>query len=131
MTEVRLTKAFRVFPDRPLVKPGTPVDVDEATYQRLVGLGLVDAPEVTGGSDDAPPVGDDEEASSTPDGEDAPKEEPKTTSMPTAEYPPLPDRTATVAVWKEYARANGIKLTGLSKRAEIIGFVEKVAGRGE
>ncbi|QQB45293.1 hypothetical protein I6I10_07020 [Corynebacterium glucuronolyticum] len=77
------------------------------------------------------PSGDDEEASSTPDGEDAPKEDPKTTSMPTAEYPPLPDRTATVAVWKEYARANGIKLTGLSKRAEIIGFVEKVAGRGE
>ena len=40
-------------------------------------------------------------------------------------FPELPHKTAPVGEWKEYARQNGIKLAGLTKRNEIMGFVTK------
>ena len=56
--------------------------------------------------------------------------EPETVEEPTAApsgaYPPLPKRTEPVARWKEYARTNGIKLTGLTRRNEIMGYINKV-----
>lgn len=44
---------------------------------------------------------------------------------PKGGFPALPNKTAPVGEWKEYARQNGIKLTGLTKRNEIMGFVTK------
>ena len=41
-------------------------------------------------------------------------------------YPPLPKKTAPLSEWKDYARVNDIKLTGLTKKPEIVGFITKV-----
>ena len=43
-------------------------------------------------------------------------------------YPALPKKSASVNVWREYARSNDIDIRGLSDAAEIKGHIMKVVG---
>lgn len=118
MREVVLTKSVRLAAGRPMSLAGQTVSVDDATYARLEQLGAIasDAP-----AEEAPSV--------EPTVEDQEPEAPapaEPTSKPTARVP-LPEKTAPLAEWREYARLNGISLTGLTKKNEIIGFVTKAA----
>lgn len=115
MREVVLTKSVRLAADRPIARAGQMVSVDDATYTRLEQLGVI-AP-----GDVVEPESDDHEQETTGEDQELEPEVP-------APRVPLPEKTAPVAEWREYARLNGIKLTGLTKRNEIIGFVTKAAG---
>ena len=42
-------------------------------------------------------------------------------------FGPLPKKTASVNVWREYARENEIDVRGLSEKSELIGHITKVA----
>lgn len=118
MPEVRIVKPFRVSSAEPMRMPGEIVDVDEAMLVNLVRLGIVEDPESLGENAEplAPAVGEPD------DGADLVVDEPAVKSQ----YPRLPEKTAPVAEWREYARINEISLTGVSKRNEIIGYVTRV-----
>ncbi|WP_408920869.1 hypothetical protein [Corynebacterium marquesiae] len=118
MKQVRLAKAARYPLGSTVVhRSGEVIDVEDKDFDALVELGVV-ATEPTGPSD-SETVEDSEEPG-----------EPEAPSAPsTTGYPALPKKTAPVAEWKEYARRNGIKLTGLTKRNEIMGFVTKTVNQ--
>lgn len=113
MPKVVLAKAVRFpFDSSSVHRSGTTLEVSDAEEKRLRELGVL-VEEV------AAPVAD----------EPAPKPaKPKkpVAKATAASYPTIPDPTAPVAEWKEYARVNDIKLTGLSKKNEIVGYVTKV-----
>ena len=118
MKQVRLAKAARYPLNSTVVhRSGEVIDVEDKDFDALVELGVV-ATEPT------------EPLSSKP------AEEPEVSPVPEivsevqeSGYPKLPKKTAPVAEWKEYARRNGIKLTGLTKRNEIMGFVTKTVNQ--
>ncbi|WP_165164915.1 hypothetical protein [Corynebacterium qintianiae] len=113
MPKVTLGKATRYpFGSKQVHRSGTVLDVtiEDEQIMRERGL-LVDVPQ---------PATVVLEPEPEPQQEDAPAA-PSTSGT----FPQLPKKTAPVAEWKEYARRNGIKLTGLSKRNEIMGFVTK------
>ncbi|WP_068802072.1 hypothetical protein [Corynebacterium phoceense] len=124
MREVVLTKSVRLAADRPIARAGQMVSVDDATYTRLEQLGAI-AP-----GDVVEPESDDHEQETTGEDQELEPEVPAPAEPTVKPAPrvPLPEKTAPVAEWREYARLNGIKLTGLTKRNEIIGFVTKAAG---
>lgn len=118
MKQVRLAKATRYPLDSTVVhRSGEVIEVEDKDFDALVELGVV-ATEPT-----EPPVS---EAVEEPE---APPVEETVSVVQESGYPALPKKTAPVAEWKEYARRNGIKLTGLTKRNEIMGFVTKTVNQ--
>lgn len=112
MPKVTLAKAVR-YPlgSSNVHRSGTILDVTEAEEKRLRELGVLAEAAA------APAKVEDKK----------PKPEPVAAAPAAASgYPPLPKKTEPVAAWKEYARTNNIKLTGLTKRNEIIGYLTKV-----
>ena len=115
MKRVRLAKAARYPLGSTVVhRSGEVIEVEDKDFDALVELGVVAT----------------EPLSSKP------VEEPEVSPVPEivsevqeSGYPALPKKTAPVAEWKEYARRNGIKLTGLTKRNEIMGFVTKTVNQ--
>lgn len=107
MKQVRLAKAARYPLGSAIVhRSGDVIDVEDNDVAKLRELGVL-ADEAKVPADPAPGV------------------EPVEETEPASGYPELPKKTAPVAEWKEYARRNKIKLTGLTKRNEIMGFVTK------
>lgn len=114
MPQVLLAKAVRYPFDSTVVHArGETIEVDAADVEVLRERGIIAAPE---SATEVKP------AAETPA---ATEPEPGTAAPSADKYPALPPKTAPVAEWKEYARVNDIKLTGLTKRNEIIGFVTK------
>lgn len=123
MSEFRVVKPFRVSATHPMHLPGSVVDsgdFDDAFFDKLIGLGIVEDSSaiVSGDTDDEP---EDDDSSESVDAVDEPVEEPKSSG-----YPKLPRKAAPVAEWEEYARRNEIKLTGLKTRNAKIGYITKV-----
>lgn len=115
MPKVTLTKAARYPLGSSIVhRSGTVLDVDEADMNSLRELGVI----ALLGETKPEPV---KEKAPSPEQDETPAQEQLSSG-----YPQLPKKTAPVAEWKEYARKNDIKLAGLSKRNEIIGFVTKM-----
>lgn len=113
MKQVRLAKATRYPLGSAVVhRTGDVIDVEDDDVAKLRELGVL-ADEAKAPAEPAPVV------------EPAEETEPDTEAEPVSSYPELPKKTAPVAEWKEYARRNKIKLTGLTKRNEIMGFVIK------
>lgn len=118
MKQVRLAKAARYPLGSTVVhRSGEVIEVEDKDFDALVSLGVV-ATETTGPS-----------ASETVEDSEEPGEPEAPSAPSTTGYPALPKKTAPVAEWKEYARRNGIKLTGLTKRNEIMGFVTKTVNQ--
>ena len=118
MKQVRLAKAARYPLNSTVVhRSGEVIEVEDKDFDALVELGVV----VTEPSE--PPV------SETVEESEAPSAPETALTVPESGYPALPKKTAPVAEWKEYARRNGIKLTGLTKRNEIMGFVTKTVNQ--
>lgn len=118
MKQVRLAKATRYPLNSTVVhRSGEVIDVEDKDFDALVELGVV----ATEPSE--PPVSETVEESAEPPVEET------VSVVPESDYPALPKKTAPVAEWKEYARRNGIKLTGLTKRNEIMGFVTKTVNQ--
>lgn len=115
MPKVTLLKAAR-FPlgSRQVHPSGTVLDVSDADAKALLERSLI--------AEESEPEPAPEPEAGKPEPE--PEKEPEPGQVSTA-YGPLPAKTAPVAIWKEYARSNGIKLTGLTKRNEIMGFITK------
>lgn len=120
MPQITLTKAaFYPLDSRVIHPSGTVLDVTEEDAAVLRERGVV-ADEATAAP--AAPV--------EPAPEPEPAVEPEAPAKTSGgKYPPLPAKTAPVARWREYAKDNNIKLTGLTKRNEIMGYVIKVAGQ--
>lgn len=117
MPQIVLKKAAFYPLDSRVVHPsGTVLEVTEEDASVLRERGVV--------ADDAPAQEPSKPVAEEPEPEPEPVEEPETS--PSGAYPPLPKRTEPVARWKEYARTNGIKLTGLTRRNEIMGYIIKV-----
>ena len=115
MPQIVLKKAAFYPLDSRVVHPsGTVLEVTEEEAEVLRERGVVADDEVV--EEKPEPVAEEPEPE--------PVEEPEAT--PAGGYPPLPKRTEPVARWKEYARTNGIKLTGLTRRNEIMGYIIKV-----
>lgn len=116
MPQVLLAKATRYPLGSAIVhRSGSIIEVDAADLDQLREMGVVADPTHT----EAPaPVAVEVEpvAEKTL--------EPDATSD--GDYPPLPKKTAPLSEWKEYARVNDIKLTGLTKKPEIVGYITKV-----
>lgn len=116
MQQVRLAKAIRYPLGSAVVhRSGEVIDVDDADLETLRDMGVIAS-----------------EKPATPTVEPVKKPAPEPVEEPSAPvsgYPPLPAKTAPVAEWKEYARRNNIKLTGLTKRNEIMGFVTKTVNQ--
>ena len=113
MKQVRLAKATRYPLGSAIVhRSGDVIDVEDDDVAKLRELGVL--------ADEAKAPAELAAAS-----EPAEKPEPVAEVEPVSGYPALPKKTAPVAEWKEYARRNKIKLTGLTKRNEIMGFVTK------
>lgn len=113
MKQVRLAKAARYPIGSAIVhRTGDVIDVEDDDVAKLRELGVL-ADEANEPAESAQVVRPGTEA------------EPDTESEPVSGYPALPKKTAPVAEWKEYARRNKIRLTGLTKRNEIMGFVTK------
>lgn len=110
MQKVTLRKAVRYpFDSSNVHRSGTVLEVSDADAQRLRDLGVLDDGEAV---EPAP---------------EKPKKKPEHVEQAAvASYPPIPNPTAPAAEWKEYARVNNIKLTGLTKKNEIVGYVTKV-----
>lgn len=73
-------------------------------------------------------VADDEPAPTTPAPEPAPVPEPAREPVRQQRYTPLPEKTAPVARWREWAKQNKVKIPAtVRKRAEIMGFLIKAA----
>lgn len=118
MKQVLLAKAARYPLGSTVVhRSGEVIEVEDKDFDTLVELGVV---AVEPAESPAPePV---EESETSPEPETA-------LTVSESGYPKLPKKTAPVAEWKEYARRNGIKLTGLTKRNEIMGFVTKTVNQ--
>lgn len=115
MPQIVLKKAAFYPLDSRLVHPsGTVLEVTEDEAEVLRERGVVADDEVV--EEEPEPVVEETEPE--------PVEEPEAATS--GGYPPLPKRTEPVARWKEYARTNGIKLTGLTRRNEIMGYIIKV-----
>lgn len=120
MPQVILVKAAKYPPGSSVVhRSGTVLDVTEEEAEALLARGQINA-EVS-----SPGHLDDETDDDSSGEEEQPLVEGAVASG--VGSMPLPKKAAPVSEWKEYARVNGIKLTGLTKRNEIIGFILKVA----
>lgn len=118
MKQVRLAKAARYPLSSTVVhRSGEVIEVEDKDFDALVELGVVD---IEPTESPAPEPVEESEAPSAPE---------TALTVPESGYPALPKKTAPVAEWKEYARRNGIKLTGLTKRNEIMGFVTKTVNQ--
>lgn len=118
MKQVRLAKAARYPLGSTVVhRSGEVIEVEDKDFDALVTLGVV-ATEPTDSS-----VTEAVEDSQAPANLEVPS------APPATGFPALPKKTAPVAEWKEYARRNGIKLTGLTKRNEVMGFVTKTVNQ--
>lgn len=120
MPEVRIVKPFRPSSSEPMRMPGDMVEVDESMLANLLRLGIVEDPDAAAEVKEPAPAEEDPETA--PEMEETPME------SSSGGYPAPPEKTAPVAEFKEYARRNEIKLTGLTKRNEIVGYIYKVAG---
>lgn len=131
MAQVLLAKAVR-YPLGSMVvhRSGSTIEVDDSDLDALRGLGVV--AEVLGAEPAAEADELDDGAAledESPDVDDVVTDEESGAAIPANAYPALPDKTAPVAEWKEYARVNDIKLTGLTKRNEIMGYIMKVVAQ--
>lgn len=116
MRLVTLAKSIR-FPGGPLYKPGKQIEVEDSLFDEYVDKGVF---VVEGSDEDSDVVA---AASAAPVVEEpATVPEPEPTPAAGVERPKM---TATVDVWREYAEANGVKTTGLSKK-EIIGAMDSI-----
>ena len=130
MLDVVLTKAV-VWPvkSRNVHRSGTVLTVTAEEADELLARGVIEGipSEAALGQEDAEEAEADseavEEADDDADDDEADIHAPGASS---GEYGPLPAETEPASVWKEYARAHDISLTGLTKKPEIIGFVTKV-----
>lgn len=111
--KVKLVKAVRLSPIRPLCLAGSVVEVDEATYGRLVELGAVEV-ESEATPEPEPVV----EAAPEPEPEQEPEVEP-------APVVSRPAKSAPEDKWRAYAESLGLDVKGL-KKPEIIAAVSKV-----
>lgn len=115
MPKITLAKAARYPFDSRVIHPsGTVLEVSEADMESFRSRGLV--AKATQASEPASEIK--VERTLEPQESKAPSS--------TSRYPELPKKSAPVAEWKEYARLNEIKLTGLTKRNEIIGHITKI-----
>lgn len=113
MQKVTLRKAVRYpFDSASVHRSGTILDVSDDDAQRLRDLGVLDDGEAVEPAPEKP--------------KKKPEHVEQVAKAAVASYPTIPDPTAPVAEWKEYARVNNIKLTGLTKKNEIVGYVTKV-----
>lgn len=120
MPQITLSKAaFYPLDSRVIHPSGTVLDVTEEDEAVLRSRGVVADDATAAPADSVEPV-------PVPAPEPAPEAE-TTATTGVGKYPPLPAKTAPVARWREYAKDNGIKLTGLTKRNEIMGYIIKVA----
>lgn len=113
--KVKLVKAVRLSPIRPLCMAGSVIDVDEATYGRLVELGAVvveSEPEV----EEAPEAVSEPEPVVESEVEGAPE--------PEAGVVRKPAKSAPEDKWRAYAESLGLDVKGL-KKPEIIAVVNK------
>lgn len=127
--KVKLVKAVRLSPIRPLCLAGSVVEVDEATYGRLVELDAVEVEADVEAAPDSEPVAE-VESEATPEPEPvveaAPEPEPE--QEPEVEPAPVVSRPAKSAPedkWRAYAESLGLDVKGL-KKPEIIAAVSKV-----
>lgn len=112
--KVKLAKSVRLSPIRPLCLAGSVVEVDEATYGRLVELGAVEV---------------ESDATPEPEPEVVVEAAPEPESEPEVEPAPVVSRPAKSAPedkWRAYAESLGLDVKGL-KKPEIIAAVAKVA----
>lgn len=120
---------------RGLMRPtGTVLEVTESEAAVLRERGLIadeeqeEPAEVGELSEDA---GDPNEHADEgePEAQDSPEPPaPAPASAGGKKYPALPKKSASVNVWREYARSNDIDIRGLSDAAEIKGHIMKVVG---
>ena len=116
MPQVLLAKATRYPLGSAIVhRSGSIIEVDAADLDQLREMGVVADPRHI----EAP-------APTPGDVEREPEEKPAPAAERSGDYPVLPKKTAPLSEWKEYARVNDIKLTGLTKKPEIVGFITKV-----
>ena len=113
--KVKLVKAVRLSPIRPLCLAGSVVEVDEATYGRLVELGAVEVEAEVEATPEPEPV---VEAALEPEPEQEPEVEP-------APVVSRPAKSAPEDKWRAYAESLGLDVKGL-KKPEIIAAVSKV-----
>lgn len=130
MLDVVLTKAV-VWPvkSRSVHRSGTVLTVTAEEADELLARGVIEEipSESAPGQEDAEEVKIDSEAVEEEDDEaDDDEADIHSPDASSGEYGPLPAETEPASVWKEYARAHDISLTGLTKKPEIIGFVTKV-----
>ena len=105
---------------------GDVLDVSDAQAGELRELGLVLEDSKSGsGKSEA-------ESATVDNAADTESSEPDRPVEPVAgtgkKYPALPKKSASVNVWREYARSNDIDIRGLSDAAEIKGHIMKVVG---
>ena len=105
---------------------GDVLDVSDEQAGELRDLGLVLEDSKSGsGKSEA-------ESATVDDTADTESSEPDRPVEPAADtgkkYPALPKKSASVNVWREYARSNDIDIRGLSDAAEIKGHIMKVVG---
>lgn len=111
--KVKLVKAVRLSPIRPLCLAGSVVEVDEATYGHLVELGAVEVEADVEAAPDSEPVAEVEAA---------PEPEPEVEPAPVVSRPA---KSAPEDKWRAYAESLGLDVKGL-KKPEIIAAVSKV-----
>lgn len=123
--KVKLVKAVRLSPIRPLCLAGSVVEVDEATYGRLVELGAVEVEADVEAAPDSEPVAEVESEATPepePEVEAAPEPEPEVEPAPVVSRPA---KSAPEDKWRAYAESLGLDVKGL-KKPEIIAAVSKV-----
>lgn len=100
------------------------VSDDQAGELRDLGLVLEDSKSGSGKSEAESATVD-----KTADTESSELDRPAEPAADTGKkYPALPKKSASVNVWREYARSNDIDIRGLSDAAEIKGHIMKVVG---
>lgn len=116
MPQVLLAKAVRYpFGTSVVNRSGETIDVADVDMDKLREMGAIADPRHI----EAP-------APTPVDVEREAEEKPAPAAERRGDYPILPKKTALLSEWKEYARVNDIKLTGLTKKPEIVGFITKV-----
>lgn len=116
---------------RGLMRPtGTVLEVSESEAGELREHGLIVTEEQEDPADDSELAEDINEADEPDDVDSDAPASPDETSAPAGgkKYPALPKKSASVNVWREYARSNDIDIRGLSDAAEIKGHIMKVVG---
>lgn len=105
---------------------GDVLDVSDEQAGELRDLGLVLEDSKSGsGKSEAESATVDNTADTESSEPDGPVEPAVNTGK---KYPALPKKSASVNVWREYARSNDIDIRGLSDAAEIKGHIMKVVG---